>query len=103
MNQLPREKMSKSRNNVVTPDEVIYGVYELSRGFEFRTIDGVIHCHRTFGIWQNKGGDGYYYTSTRSGRIPVFLCQCGDPRPCVLLIDGHERVQHPELLDTLPD
>ena len=33
MNQLPREKMSKSRNNVVTPDEVIYGVYELSRGF----------------------------------------------------------------------
>jgi hypothetical protein len=97
------EKMSKSRHNVVTPDEVVFAVYDLQRGYEFRTIDGIIREPLRYGIWRNKGGDGFYYTSSQTGRQPVFLCRTGHAETCVLMIDGEERMQHPKLLATLPD
>lgn len=97
------EKMSKSRNNVITPDEIVHGVMATEPGFEFRTINGYILEPTRYGIWRNVGGDGCYYTSSRCGKTPVFLCQVGDPRACVLLINGQETVQHPEILASLPD
>lgn len=35
------EKMSKSRGNVITPEEVVYGVYEMHSGYEFRNQQNI--------------------------------------------------------------
>jgi len=88
-----REKMSKSRGNVVTVDEVVYGVYEVASGYEFRNALGEIIDYKFWGIWQDKSGTGDFYTSTRTGKQPAFLCEV-DGDPCVLLINGEERSQH---------
>lgn len=94
-------KMSKSRGNVITPDEVIYGVaYFFEEGYDFRDSWGRVVDYQQMGVWRNKGGDGFYYTSTRTGRQPVFLCTAGEP--CRLLVNGEEVVQHPSLLCCSP-
>lgn len=93
------EKMSKSRGNVVVPDEVVYGVYELDKDYEFRFSDGQVCDWREMGVWRNKGGDGFFWTATRHKRQAVFLCEVGNPTPCLLLIDGEERDQHPNLVE----
>jgi hypothetical protein len=90
------EKMSKSRGNVVLPEEVVYGVLDLDPGYEFRDKYGNIVDWR-HNVWRDKGKSGYFFTATRLGRQPVFLCEKDDPRHCVLLIDGKEREQHPDL------
>lgn len=93
------EKMSKSRGNVITPDEIIYGVAEVQSGYEFRFLDGmVINDFRKLGVWQDKPRDGMFYTSTRIGKQPVFLCQKGDPGVPAILVNGREVMQHEHLL-----
>lgn len=106
-----REKMSKSRGNVTLPEEVVYGVYEVAGGYEFRLAENnlVINPHE-YEVWRNRPGDSCFYTSTKHGRQPVFLCQCGNPSPCIFLVDGKEIIQHSRLkrmvavysLDKLP-
>lgn len=91
------EKMSKSRGNVITPDEVMYGVAELQPGYEFRFFNGVvIDDFKELGVWRNRLNDSMFYTSTRTGKHPVFLHEKGNPVPALLLIDGEECLQHPE-------
>lgn len=89
------EKMSKARGNVVTPDEVIFGVAELAHGYEFRHPEGsLLEDYKKWGVWRNNLHDSMFYTSTRTGKSPVFLHEKGNPVPGMLLIDGEERVQH---------
>ena len=90
------EKMSKSRGNVVLPEEVVYGVLDLDPGYEFRDKYSNIVDWR-HNVWRDKGKSGDFFTATRFGRQPVFLCEKGDPRHCILLIDGQEKEQHPGL------
>ena len=85
------EKMSKSRGNVVLPEEVVYGVIELCPGYEFRDNCGNIVNWQN-NVWRDKSKSGYFFTATRFGRQPIFLCENGDH--CVLLIDGQEKEQH---------
>jgi valyl-tRNA synthetase len=88
------EKMSKSRGNVVLPEEVIYGVIELDPGCEFRDKYGNTVDWQN-NVWRDKGKSGFFFTATRFGRQPVFLCEKGDH--CVhsvLLIDEQEKEQH---------
>lgn len=99
MKSAKQEKMSKSRGNVVTVDEVTYGVYLLDPSYEFCNIYGMPIDYRELGVWQDKANTGYYYTSTRTGRQPVFLFEKANKEgPCRLLINGKEILQHPEFL-----
>ena len=91
-----REKMSKSRGNVVTVDEAVYGVYQMDEGYEFRNAFGDVIDHKFWGIWQDKADTGLYFTSTTTGKQPAFLCEV-DGEACILLIDGEELPQHPDL------
>lgn len=100
------EKMSKSRGNVVLPEEVVYGVCELDSKYEFRDFLGeVVDYYKEMGVWQDKLNTGFFFTATRFKREPVWLCEKnnfdaeGKPIPLVLLIDGEEKIQHPEELD----
>ena len=88
-------KMSKSLGNVVTVDEVVYGVAEVDNGFEFRNVCNEPIDYKEWNVWQDVAGTGFYYTSTRSGKKPVWLCQIGDSDVPILLIDGEEKEQHP--------
>jgi valyl-tRNA synthetase len=74
-------KMSKSKGNVVLPEEVINGVYELSPGHEFRGLDGEVVDWEKLFIWLDIAG---YRTSTKYGRRPVFLHCKNNPVPCWL-------------------
>jgi hypothetical protein len=95
--------MSKSKGNVILPEEVVFGVIESPPGYEFRAVNGLVLDPSEWGIWRNKNNDGCYYTNTQSGRRPVFLCKHGDNRTCVLIHNGKEIEQHPELLANLPE
>lgn len=98
MTQPVYEKMSKSRGNVVLPEEVVYGVADLKPECEFRFISGgIISDYRECGIWQNCLHDKFFYTATRFGRLPVFLHYKDNPCPALLTINGKETLQHPDL------
>jgi hypothetical protein len=95
-----RPKMSKSKGNVVTPDEVVHGVHDLASNFEFRDIQGrslddfrdqqgLSVNWKDWGVWRSPEG---YRMSTRCGRRPVFLHLVGEPVPP--LVRG--KMQHPE-------
>lgn len=87
-----REKMSKSRDNVVLPEEVVRGVCGLAAGYHFRDERGAAVDWEWAGVWRAEDG---YRTSTRFGRQPVFLHEDGNPVPCLLRFsDGREMVQH---------
>lgn len=87
------EKMSKSRGNVITPDEVVHGVAELAHGFVFRgPPDGRVIDYLALGVWRDS--DGMYYTSGRHGKQEVFLCHADDVVPPMLLVRGEPTVQH---------
>jgi hypothetical protein len=93
------EKMSKSRGNVITPDEIVYGVYEVNPGYEFRDESGkVIEDFRELGIWRDRPNGGDFFTSSRFGKRPVFLHEIGNPDPCQFTDGkGNVREQHPDL------
>lgn len=99
------EKMSKSRGNVVLPEEVVYGVHELPFEYEFRDFLGEVVDYKEFGVWRDKFHTSFFFTSTKHGREPVWLCEKnkfdseGKPIPLVLLINGEEKVQHPDELN----
>lgn len=77
-----REKMSKSRGNVILIDEVVKGVCDLASGFEFRDLNGQLVDWKIKGIWFQH--DQGYRTSTKYGREPVFLHKEGFSIPVVL-------------------
>jgi len=97
------EKMSKSRGNVVLPEEVVYGVMDWDAGYEFRMAaepDAELQAidPLEFGVWRDKLKTGYFYSATRFGRLPVFLHEKGNPVPTLLLLNGEEHMQHPFFL-----
>lgn len=92
------EKMSKSRGNVVTVDEVVNGVFELKSPFEFRAwslgkeqFD--IIDHKEFGVWRDTK-TGCYFAATKFKKFPVFLCEKSNPVPLILNSGDAEIVQH---------
>ncbi len=75
------EKMSKSKGNVVTVDEVVCGVASVIEGYEFRDenlklIDSV-NCVR--------GKDNSYWLYRKHGGRPVFLHYKNDPVPPLIM------------------
>jgi hypothetical protein len=78
-------------------DEVVHGIHELAPGYEIRDMIGALIDFKQWGVWRDKAKNGFFYTSTRSKRQPVFLCCSEDGGECLLLIDGEEKVQHPNL------
>lgn len=84
-----RCKMSKSKGNVVLPEEVVHGVCGLASNFEFRDLWGRLIDWKVLGVWFNQEG---YHTSTRYGRQPVFLHLIGEPVPPLRC----GKVQHPK-------
>ncbi len=97
MPKSPRwEKMSKSRGNVISPEEVVCGVADLRTGYEFRGLDRrVIQDFKAVGVWCDPA-TGWYFTAERYGKAPVFLCQTGNPVPPLLhgAEDEEPRLQH---------
>lgn len=98
------EKMAKSKGNVVLPEEVVYGVFTLNTEYEFRNFLGQVIDFEKLGVWRDCLNTGFFFTATRFGREPVWLCQKGNvdkenkPIPTILLINGEEKVQHPDEL-----
>jgi valyl-tRNA synthetase len=93
MNEKPKLcKMSKSKGNVITIDEVVQGVYQLADGFEFRDLYGVLVDWQKMCVWRAPEG---YRTSTPTGKRPVFLHQVGEPVPPLVL----DKVQHEEAIN----
>lgn len=89
------EKMSKSRGNVVLPEEVVYGVYQLDDNYEFRDLDNQVIDYTPLGVWRDKPRSGMFFTDTKHGRRPVFLHEKDNPVPVLLLIADKEQLQHP--------
>lgn len=89
------EKMSKSRGNVILPEEVIYGVANLDERYEFRDIIGNVLDYKEQGVWQDKDHTGFFFTASNRGKKAAYLCEKGNPVPCILLINGEEKQQHP--------
>ena len=81
-------KMSKSRGNVVLPEEVVHGVYELDQRYEFRDVKGEVVDWQKLGVWRHH--EGSYFTSTRTGRQPVFLHEKDNPVPCYIGCVQHQ-------------
>ena len=81
-------KMSKSRGNVVTIDEVVYGIYKLPHEYGFRDRTGKLVDFKKVGVWRDTDG---YRTSTRDGNRPVFLHEKDNPVPGMM----GSRLQHP--------
>lgn len=89
------DQMSKSKGNVVLPEEVVHGVFVLEEGYEFRDLAGHLVDWKLVGVWLQSGRG--FLTSTKYGRRPVFLHEIDNPVPGSLL--GWETVQHPEEYD----
>lgn len=81
-------KMSKSKGNVISPDEVVKGVWDLEEGYEFRDRSGKLVDWKKERVWLDLDS---YRTSTRSGRRTVFLHEVDNPVPCML----GDKLQHP--------
>ena len=83
------EKMSKSKNNGISVDEVVYGVAEIDRGYCFIDRQDNVVNHRTTPIYRNQN-DGFYYTHHNRGHLPVFLVSIYDKSvlPDVVWKDG---------------
>ena len=94
-----RVKMSKSRGNVISPDEVVYGVYTLAPGYEFRDLEGQLVDWEKERVWFMSGRG--YLTSTKYGRRPVFMHKVDDPIP--VFLSNMETVQHVEEVEFWQD
>lgn len=102
------EKMSKSKGNVVRPEEVVFGVSDLDRDYEFRDVEGDVIDYKAWGVWRDRFGSVYdkhvpnaerkpmlFYTSTIYKNQPVFLHRKGNPIPALFRDDdGFEYAQH---------
>jgi len=66
-----RHKMSKSRGNVVSVDEVVRGVCSMKQGYEFQDVDGNIIDWYKLNVW--KDVDENFYTAQHFGKQQVFL------------------------------
>jgi valyl-tRNA synthetase len=87
MSEKPRyEKMSKSKGNVVLPEEVVYGVCDLRPGLEFRDADGQAIDWKKLGVWQDELNTKFFFTATRFGRKPVFLHYKDNHVPALLTL-----------------
>ena len=73
------EKMSKSKDNVVTIDEVCAGVKKLEPNFEFVTLPPQYAKvdYKEIPIYKNQV-DGYFYTVKNYGHIPVLIADISD-------------------------
>ena len=76
------EKMSKSKGNVICPEEVVWGVLRMIPGYEFRNSLNEVVDFKEFGIWRDCSDTNCYFTSTRTGKQPVWLCEIGG-EPCM--------------------
>jgi len=94
------EKMSKSKGNVVRPEEVVGGVFELHHGFEFRDRRHEVIDHEVFGIWRSPMSPDYW-TSTRTGRRPVWLCIKEEPVPPLVMGQVQHAADEPYWTDLL--
>lgn len=95
---MPLEKMSKSRGNVITVDEIVFGVREVNEGYEFRFPTGELVDYTKIDIYRNPE-DHLYYTTTRFGKQPVFLHEKDNSVPAIILWEGTELLQHPDLVN----
>ena len=86
--------MSKFRGNVVSPDEVVYGVYKTEHGYEFRDLDGRLVDFKRQGVWR-RTSDQNYFTAARYGQKPVFLHVCNNPIP----VNLENTIQHANEID----
>lgn len=93
------EKMSKSRGNVVLPDEVVGRIFEMHPTYEIRNRNNILVDWRAIGAWRHYSADGMFYADSQHGRIPLFLHEIGNPIPCMLEIGDTLRLQHPEDLE----
>lgn len=85
------EKMSKSRGNVISPDEIIKGVYQLDAGYEFRDFQGqVVDWKKEHVFLQPKVG---YWTHKK---VPVCLHEVDNPVP--VFLEGWSSSQHPDAM-----
>ena len=82
-------KMSKSKGNVITIDEVVRGVHRLPSNFEFRDNRGGLIDWLKLGVWRSPEG---YRMGSPYGKQPVFLHLVGEPVPPLVM----GKVQHPE-------
>ncbi len=78
-------KMSKSKGNGISVDEVVKGVYALREGYEFRDQSGELVDYKKERVWQDKSG---YRTFIGAA---VFLHEVDNPVPCML----GTKLQHP--------
>ena len=107
------EKMSKSKGNVIRPEEVVYGVRSIEDSHEFRDLDNDVIDYRAWGVWQDEFRTVYdkyvpnaegpkpslFYTATRYGLRPVFIHQKDNPIPCLFTDNGREYTQHAYLTE----
>lgn len=87
------EKMSKSRGNVITIDEVVHGVSELDPRFVFRYFDGSV-ASRLDRVWRAASGSFFCHQS------PVFLCRREHYAPCAFP-DGMQHKSNGDLWHAL--
>jgi valyl-tRNA synthetase len=86
-------KMSKSRGNVISPDEVVYDGYWLDNGYEFRDLSGEVANWRKIDIWRRPGQS--YRTTRKFGNHSVFLHEKDNPVPALL----NDDLQHADELE----
>lgn len=88
------EKMSKSKGNTVSVDEVVYGVRSIREGFELRDEQNQVVDPREVGAWESQE-TFEYFTAVRMGKRPLWLCMTGEPVPPLV----REKVQHRDEID----
>lgn len=92
------EKMSKSKGNVISVDEVVHGVATIDHPYELRlpiaengTYTLIPFDFKKFHVWR----DGpFYFTGNSYGKVPVFLCKKGREDPCQFPYNGGVIEQH---------
>lgn len=83
------EKMLKSAGNVVRPEEVVRGVFHLRPGFSFLDVGLQVVDFVATGVYRDF--DGFFYTSQRHGKRPVFLAYDG------AIVEFPSGIQHPNV------
>ncbi len=97
-------KMSKSSGNAIGVDQVVYMVWGLPDGYEFRDLQGEIVDWKWANVWfdvssgyrmgQSFNGSGNFQMGRRLALSPVFLHLEGWPIPAYLNGRDVDGVQH---------